>query len=509
VEQGVVAMTVARSILGGLRGAADRERDYWPVVVFAANVLQIAIFFAIYPNHLLDPDLLAYLTYFRNWVAGDQTLNGIAYFTHPKALLVFSLGALGTPLLALAVTALVSAALGTLVYVISRDQFGRTSALIISAFLLIDPSKAILTLKSGADLYIACFLFAAIYLLGRGRVLTAGVCLFLSALVKPVTVPCLAAVLLCERGGRRRWLAAGLPLLALPLIAWANYALLGSAHGTDRFFEEFAALRGGDSVGPDSVFHFALWTQLVKSRFIATAAWGFVGLVLWIGIDQRRLLSPLFLVPLLFLIGYFLLGFASRFMPFFRFFWPLEVWFLMFVVYGAVETGTRLAGTTQAWMRSAVVLIVAVLLADNFIVRQIDYRRDFALPFEQSMRFAADAERVLRSEGRDGQGVLIPLALLPYMMWEFPQAARTHRIETAERIALNRHAVDSDWILYLPRIYASDAAREWLPRAIEEGNYEVRASDGDAALLARPGVALHAAPAGGTAMSGARLTHIE
>jgi hypothetical protein len=475
-----------------VRDSGAPTRDRWPILVFAMNLLQTAAFAALYPNQRLDPDLIAYLTYFRNWLHGDATLHGIAYFTHPKALLVFALGPLGSATLALAITALASAALGTIVYLISRDHFGKTTALIVAAFLLLDPSKAVLTLKSSADLYVALFLFATIYLLDRERLLAAAGCLFLSALVKPVTLPCAASFLVFENAGRRRWVAAGIPLLALPLIAWSNHALLGSVHGTDRFLEEFAALRGGDSVGPDSVFHFALWTQLVKSRFIATAAWGFVGLVLWIGADRRRLLSPLLLVPLLFLIGYFLLGFTSRFMPFFRFFWPLEVWFLIFVISGAVETGARLAESTQPWVRTAVVAIVAVLLADNFIVRQIDYRRDFALPFEQSMRFAADAQHLLRAEARQGQAVLIPLALLPYMMWEFPEAARAHRIETAERVALGQQVVQPEWILYIPRIYASDAAREWLPRLIQTGNYELRAADGDAALLALPGVASNA-----------------
>jgi hypothetical protein len=359
---------------------------------------------------------------------------------------------------------------------------------------MLDPSKALLTLNSSADLYVTLFVFSAIYLLERDRLLVAAGCLFLSALVKPVTLPCAACFLMSEQGGRRRWVAAASPLLAVPLIAWSNHALLGSVHGTDHFLEEFTALRGGDSLGPDTVFHFALWTQLVKSHFIATSAWGFVGLAVWIGADRRRLLSPLLLMPLLFLSGYVLLGFISRFMPFFRFFWLLEVWFLMFVIYGAVEAATRLAESTQPWVRGAIIAIVAILLADNFIVRQTDYRRDLWLPFEQSMHFAADAQHLLRAEGREGQAVLIPLALLPYMMWEFPETARAHHIETAERVALGQQVVQPDWILYIPRIYASDAARQWLPHLIETGNYELRAVDGDAALLALPGVASNTGP---------------
>jgi hypothetical protein len=462
-----------------------QRADRWPAVVFLVNLLHIAVFAWIYPNQRFDPDLLAYLTYFRNWLAGDATLHGIAFFTHPKALLVFALGPFADASAALAITAAASASLGCLVYLISRDHFGKGTALAISAFLLLDPSKALLTLKSSADLYVALFLFAAILLADRQRPLGASVCILLSALVKPITLPCLAYFLTREGGGARRWIAASIPLLAVPLIALSNHALLGSLHGTDRFLQEFAALRAGDTVGPQSVIHFALWTQLVKQRFIATAAWGVVGIVLWVAADRRRLLSPLFLMPLLFLFGYLLLGVTSPFMPFFRFFWPLEAWFLMFVVYGAVEAARRLAGE-QRWVQTAVAGIVLVLLADNFIVRQIDYRRDFALPFERSMRFADGAARALREQRADGQSLLVPLALLPYMMWEFPEAGRAHLIETAERAALDRQVVQPDWIVYVAPIYASDAAQQWVPRLIQTGSYEVRTGDVDMALLARP-----------------------
>jgi hypothetical protein len=459
--------------------------DPWPAVVFLVSLLHTAIFAYLYPNQRFDPDLLAYLTYFRNWLVGDTTLHGIAYFTHPKALLVFTLGPLADTSAALAISAVASAALGSLVYLIGRDHFGKGTGLAISAFLLLDPSKALLTLKSSADLYVALFLFAAIRLTDRRRLLMAAVCVLLSALVKPITLPCAAYFLVIEGAGARRWIAAAIPLLAIPLIALSNHALLGSLHGTDRFLQEFAALRDGDTVGPQSVIHFALWTQLVKHRFIATAAWGVVGIVLWVAADRRRLLSPLLLMPLLFLLGYLLLGIASPFMPFFRFFWPLEVWFLLFVVYGAVETARRLAGE-QRWVQTAVAGIVMILLADNFIVRQIDYRRDFALPFERSMRFADAAARALREQRTDGQSMLIPLALLPYMMWEFPEAGRAHLIETAERAALNRQGLRPDWIVYVAPIYASDAAQHWVPRLIQAGSYEVRTGDTDMALLARP-----------------------
>ena len=469
--------------------AASVRLDAWVFAVGAANVLHALVFAWLYPEQRFDPDLMAYLVYFRNWLTGDTSLFGIPYFMHPKALLVFGLGPLGSASAAFYCTAIASAALGTLVYLISRDHFGRSTALLVSAFLLIDPSKAFLTLKSSADLYVALFLFAAIWLCDRRRLLPAAICVLLSALVKPVTLPCAAYFLIADGGGRRRWLAAAVPLLAVPLTLWSNQVLLGSVHGTDRFFEEFTTLRGGESVGPESVLHFALWTQLIKQeRFAATAAWGVVGILMWLAGDRRRLTSPLFLMPLLFLGGFFLLSLVSRFMPYFRFFWTLEIWFLVFLVYGVLEGARRLSGPHR-WLRVAIAGFTLGLLADAGIGRHLDYRRDIAMVFERGMAFAAAAEPTLRAQRGSDQSLLTPLGLLPYLMWEFPEIGRAHRLEIAERSALERPAEYPDWILYVPLLYASTAAQQWVPELIREGAYEVRAADGEAALLARPQIA--------------------
>lgn len=470
-------------------------RDPWIRGVFALNGLHIALFAWLYPNQRLDPDLIAYLTYFRNWTADERSLHGIAYFTHPKALLVFALGPLADPWLALVVSSLASAALGAIVYVIARDHFGRATALIASLLLLADPSKALLTLRSSADLYVAVFLFAAVLLADRKQLVAASVCVLLSALVKPVTLPCAAYFLVAEGTGRRRWLATLIPAVAVPLTALSNQALLGSAHGTEHFFEEFAALRGGDGIGPGNVFHFALWTQLVQNRFAATAAWGVAGMALWLGDDKRRLTSPLVLMPLLFLVGYFLLSFTSHFMPFFRFFWVLEVWFLMFLVYGALEGAHRMAPGHRV-ARTVVAAAVLFLALDRFIVRQVDYRRDFALPFERSMAFARAAAEVLRARGAATDRIVVPLALLPFTMWNFPASGRSHAIEISERLALDQRMPAVDWILDVPLLYASDTARRWMPIAIASGRYQVQLRDGEAALLAPDRGAAGASPDG-------------
>lgn len=470
-----------------LRAAARAQRrDWWPVGIFAANLVQLAAFAWLYPAHRLDPDLLAYLTYFRNWMAGDQTLFGLAYFTAPKLLLVFTLGALGSPTAALACTMLVSALLAVAVYLIARDSFGRSAALLTSLFLLLDPSKAMLTLKSSADLYLACLILLAILLADRGRLVGAAACVLLSALVKPVTLPCAGYFLLAPGSRARRWSAALLPLAAVPLILLGHQALLGGPLHGAQFFDEFTSMSGGVPIGPGEVVHYALWSQLIKLRFATTASWGIIGMALWIADDRSRLTRPLLVMPLLFLVGYLLLSAVAPFPPYFRYFWLLEVWFLLFLVHGVLESARRLA-PAQPGLRRTVAGVVLLLLADGLIGRQLDYRRDYAMPLEQSMRLATAAAEVLKERRAAGETVVAPLGLLPYMMWELGDAGRQGRIDTAERTARERLDVQPHWIIDLPRMYTTDATRQWMAAIVRDGPYEVVADDDTGALLHRTG----------------------
>lgn len=246
----------------------------WLAGLFVAHLVHPLLLAHWYPHHLYDPDLLAHFVYFRNWFTNDTSLFGVSYFTHPKPLLVFVQGPLADVWLAFYCAAFASALLGALVYVVGRDAFGRTTGVLFSTFLLFDPSKSVLTLKSGADMYIAVLLFAAIAFCTRGRVGLASMCLLASALIKTVTLPCTAALVAAEPRRKRSWLWALLPFIAVPVTLWSNVALLGSALGSDQFFGEFAALRDGSPLDTGDVLHFAFWTQLAKYRFVSTAPIG-------------------------------------------------------------------------------------------------------------------------------------------------------------------------------------------------------------------------------------------
>ena len=300
-----------------MAGSGDRRRwDGWAAALFALHVAQAVVVARLYPWLTYDTDLLAYFVYFRNWLDGTTGLHGIAFFPVPKPLLVFVLGPLGHPAWAFACSAAVSGAFGVVVYLLGRRTFGRTVGVVTSILLLLDAEKAVLAVRSKADLYLALLLFVALYLGVRRRLVGSALCVFLSALVKPVTLPCSVFFLLADAPRRTRWLCALVPLAAVPLILLANHVLVGGALAPASFFAGFTALRETAAIGPGEVLHFVVWTQLVRHAFATTAVLGLVGLVVWLRRDRRRLTSPVLLLPLLFLGGWVLLGVASPYTPF-------------------------------------------------------------------------------------------------------------------------------------------------------------------------------------------------
>jgi len=446
---------------------ARRTLDWLPALIGLVTAMQALALARLYPEHRFDPDLLAYFTFFRNWLLDDRTIHGMPYFTAPKLLLVFTLGALGDATLAFYCSIAASAALGIVFYLVCRDHFGRTTAALASLVLLLDSGKAMLTLKSSADLYLALLLFLAVWLSDRRRVWPAAWALLGAALVKPVALPCSLFLLVGPDRRARRWLAFAVPFLAVPLMLLGNRALLGDAFSGSQFFREFASMGGSEAIGPGQILHFAVWDQLVKTRFVATASIGFAGVLMWIAADGTRLRSALLLMPALFVGGYWALSVVTPFPPYFRYFWPLELWFLGFVVFGAVEGGRRLAAGDRR-LQAGIAAAVLVLLIDAMVGRAIDYHRDYAQPNEIALRFADAAAPMLRAHRQAGEGVLVPLGLLPYMLWQFPDIARDQLVYTAERVARDATPVHPRWVLHVPGMYTSDRTRERVPQLLEQ-----------------------------------------
>jgi hypothetical protein len=463
-----------------------------PIGLFCLHLVRALWFWREYPHGPYDPDLLAYFVYWKNLVGGIHALREVPYFTVPKPLLVFLLGPLGDPRLAFAVSAIAAAALGTLVYLIGRQAFGVAAGTVASLALLLDIQDATLTLRSSADLYLTAFLFASVYCAMRRRYVASACCLALGALVKPVVLPCALYFLTVEGRDRRRAVWSSLvPLAALPLTLVSNRVLLGSFFGVERFFSAFDAMSAGAPLPTLELLRVAVWLQLVKDTFAATAPWGVVGLAAWLARDKTRLTSPLIVMPLLCLGGYLLLNIKTPFVPFFRFFWPLEVWFLAFVVFGMLET-IRRAIRRQRLVRFLTVAVLLGFLADDLVSREMRYKHAFADPMEKVMEFAVDAAGTLGRERLPGQTVLAPPALFPHVLWAFEELrAHPDRVVVTEQAADAASPALPDWVLYVPRAFVKPTTKEYVDALLASGSYRLVTGTPEAALFrerATPGV---------------------
>lgn len=447
-------------------------RDRWPLALAAIHLGHTLWFASVYPEVVYDPDLLAYFVYFKNLLTGTTSLHDASYFTVPKPLLVFLLGPLDSAQAAFAVSALAAAAFGALVYLIGSRVFGRTVGILCSLVLLLDVDRATLTARASADFFLTLFLFASIYATLTRRYLLSGVAILLAGLIKPVALPCLVHLLAVDGEDRRRaWAGAAIPLVALPLTLLSNQLLLGSPFGTQRFFAGFAAMSDGVQMPTGDLLRFVLWVELAKTIFTATAPFGVAGVVVWLARDKRRLTNPFFLVPLALLGGYVVLSVTTPFIAFFRFFWPVQVWFACFVVFGIVEACRRLAPEPRA-LRLGITAALLFFLFDEQMARQLKYRTHFAVPFQDAMGFVGTTDALLASARAPGETILTPLAFFPYLLWTIDDA-RLHPdlIRMAELQDKAGGETPPDWVLYVPQFFLRQEVRAHVDALLASGLY--------------------------------------
>jgi len=488
------------------------HRDIWLLMLFGLHLGHALLFATLYPYHVQDTDLLAYFIYFQNlpdWpnlqnLFDPQTLSPSGRFFVPKPLLCFLLGPLGNAQWAFYVTAVMSAALGSVVYLVGRHFFSRGLGILLSLFLLLDPFKGILTLESSADLYVTLFLFLALYGFAVHRPSVSAVCLLLSALVKPVALPCAAIFFLrpdksdpadpadsanpaepvADNTTTPLWRWALIPGLAIPLILFSNWLLLGSIFGSAKLLAEFTALRQTAPLPAQDFLHFIFWEHFIQYRFSFSAVFGLIGLLLWISTKKQRLTSPFFLLPLFFLGGYVLIGFISPHTPFLRFYWPIEIWLLAFILYGVLE-GTRRIFSSHTRLRPFVIALLLVFPLGDAFHHHMTYRNLFILSFENEMAFVTSAVEVLKQEKQPHETILSPVAFMPYVMWELQIPEWAGPIIPAEEISLQKPGTQPDWIVYVPKISANPQSVQHVKQLIDQGAYKLRLRSQTAALLHR------------------------
>jgi hypothetical protein len=273
----------------------------------------------------------------------------------------------------------------------------------------------------------------------------------------------------------------------VPLIALSNQALLGSPFGTQRFFAGFAAMSDGEQMPTGDLLRFILWVELVKTIFVATAPFGVLGLVVWIGRDRSRLTHPFFVAPLALAAGYVVLSLTTPFIAFARFFWPIQVWFGCFIVFGMVEAARRLAPEPRA-LRVATAALLLFFLFDEQMSRQLHYRTHFAAPFDDAMRFVESTDGVLASARAAGDTVLAPIAFFPYLLWTLDDARKQPSlVRVAEDAGGSGLDAPPDWVLYVPGVFIRQETRARVQALLESGLYQpvVAGADNVGALYLR------------------------
>lgn len=456
--------------------------DPWAAALFLVHLIAALAFIPHFPGQVQDPDLLAYFVWFRSWVGGGTELEGASYFNHPKLILILLLGPLGSVNAAAVVTACAAGALGCVVYLVGCRAFGQPAGLLWSVLLLGDPSRIFLSLKSGADLYLTLLLFLAIWLAMRSRLVAAAGSVFLAALVKPVAIPCALAFLLAPAGLARRAVCMVIPLLAIPLTLAFQASLTGGAMIPTHYLQEFSALREIPGIRPDDLPGFVFWNVLVENRFGALVGFGLAGLVIWIVRDPGRLRCPLFLMPALLFSGYLSLSVISPYLPFFRFFWILDVWVLGFIAYFALVAGRLLARRT--WASVALVGVIVLLVLAQSRAGYLRYRDTFALPIERDRGLALAAAGELAHARAPHESVLCPLSFQPLLMWTQPSSLPGNLFWTAEGTARDRIDAKPDWIFDIPTSYISAPARQLVGALISSGSYQAEFT-GDGGTLYR------------------------
>jgi hypothetical protein len=185
-----------------------------------------------------------------------------------------------------------------------------------------------------------------------------------------------------------------------------------------------------------------------------------------------------------FLVGYLTLSITSPYSPFFRFFWPIELWFLAFLVYGIVE-GVRRITLGQAVQHKAVMCFLCFFLFDDSLQYYFRYRNNFTLPFEEGMAFVQRSLDILKRERQTDESVMTSLAFVPPVMWTLNSYDRTDTVLSVEEKATKGERVQPDWIIYVPTISANLKTNEWLDEIVRAGHYQLQLQKGTSALLRR------------------------
>jgi hypothetical protein len=466
----ILAGREAGAASGAMR-ALLREPAFAGAALTAALVVVQGLWLAAaYPAAYLDADLLSYLAYYRDWRQGEVAAFG---YTVPKVLPVLLLGPLGTPERAFAASLAVAAIGGSVLFVLASATFGRLVGVLAAALYVLDPMRAVLTLRSSVDLYTGVALLGAMLALRRKAVLAAGTLVLVAALGKPVAAVCGLAVLLVRgEPWRRRLVAAALPCLALVASAWLDAVLEGrpflAAFSLPDQHERFVAVAQAPARSWDGFLDLVVRDWFGRLLFahtwplvlIGAGLYAFAALRGRLGDDDRR--AWLLLVPGLLAAGYVGLAAVHPYVVFTRFFWLPSLVLSVLAGYAIVEIARRMPGA------GAVGAVLAVALGFTLLLdRAADHRwreRIMLAPFETHAALADRAISSIADEERCPGEAIVPLAYLPLAAWRAPGKLQRGELCAVEDWADGRGCARPECVLYMPAAPTTARARVALSR---------------------------------------------
>ena len=479
---------------------ADRAAERWglPLTFGVLVVLQGAWLALAHPALRLDPDLLSYLTHWRDWRAGVPASFG---YTVPKVLPFLLFGAAGSPEFAQALSILCAAAAGAALVDVSRRSFGIAAGLLVGLFYLLDPLRVVLMLRSSADLLVGVGLILAAWAWSRGHVRAAGLALLVAALAKPMAVPCGLVLLLPQAAVplRRRCFAAALPVLALGASVWLEGALAGrglAAIVTSPVLPTqhigFAALAAGGA--RDGVAALRLIVGEWMGGLLFARSWPLIvaGAVVlaarsWRGEPGARAARVLVVAPILLVATYALLAWHQPIAVYTRFAWPLTVAAAVLAALALTACGALLA------RRPTIALAVSAGLACLVLLdREQDWKWRAPLmvaPWEANAAAVEQGLAEMAAAPGCAAGAVVPLAYLPLARWRLGDGAggRT-RFCALEDWAEGRGCTTAQCALLVAGAPTTPAAQARMS-ALLAGDSSPRVIDGRVALVAisRPG----------------------
>ncbi|HYC21321.1 MAG TPA: hypothetical protein VEI94_01400 [Candidatus Bathyarchaeia archaeon] len=448
-----------------------------------------------YPAAYLDSDLLSYLTFYRDLRAGTPLPFG---YTVPKVLPVLMLGPLADPARALWLSVAVAAAGGAMVFALALDAFGLATAVVATGAYVLDPLRAVLTLRSSVDLYVGVALLAAIVAMWHRAVGRAAILILVAALGKPVAAVCGLAILSVPGIALgRRCVLALLPALAAPANALLAAVLAGgNGLGLAQLavpgqFASFLRISQGHPLGAQEIFTLIFMDWLRATLFVHTWPLVLAGAALYLasrrslasaegparGVDQGALLL---LVPALLCAGYAAFAIVQPLVVFIRFFWLLEVIFAVFAAHAAVRLA-RMVPVSGA-LQTAFLAALALVLAADLRANQERQDRVMLLPIEVRADLAEHAIATIAEDRECAGPAVVPLEYLSLAAWRAPSKLARGELCAAEDWADGRGCRDPRCVLLMPDMPITERARQAMGELVKSG-YTVEVGNEFGALV--------------------------